>query len=257
MRLNHFLRPRPHLILLLTALLLSLLLPTPAPTQEPNWNLYAGLLKRHLTHTTHQGIQLSWLNYPALNMDRDFPRVVNMMADFPAAKLKGHKEKLAFHINAYNVLAIKMVLDHWPTKSIKKVGGLFTPVWKKRVGRLSGKIVTLHEVEHEILRPMGEPRIHMAIVCASLSCPDLRSEPYSAAKLEQQLEDQTRHFLHNRSKGLRLKGQQVRLSKIFDWFEKDFGNLNAFLRHYRPDLPQGFRIRGHLPYHWALNGPAK
>ncbi len=242
-------------LLTILTLLLPLIPIKAAQAQEPNWRLYGNLLKKHLTRHTEKGIELNWLDYPALNMDRDFPRVVNMLADFPKERLSGQTEKMAYYINAYNIFAIKMVLDHWPTKSIRKVGGFFTPVWKKRVGRLSGQIVTLHQLEHDILRPMGDPRIHMAIVCASLSCPDLRLEPYTATRLEAQLEDQTRRFLHNSTKGLKLKGKRVRLSKIFDWFEKDFGNLKVFLKRYRPDLPEGYRMRNPLPYHWELNGP--
>src|SRR5690606_6900214 len=123
-------------------------------------------------------------------------------------------------------------------------GSLLFPVWRKDVGQLHGKTVTLQQVEDDLIRSLNEPRIHMAIVCASVSCPDLRPEPYTAAQLEQQLEEQTRTFLHNDAKGVRINGNDVEVSKIFDWFEKDFadaGGVKAFIERYRP-LPAQSKI---------------
>jgi hypothetical protein len=148
-----------------------------------------------------------------------------------------------------------MVIDHLPLTSIRDAGSLFSPVWKKPVGMLGGRMVTLDEIEHEILRPLGEPRIHFAIVCASLSCPDLRREAFTVPQLEAQLEDQTRRFLTNASKGLRVEGTQAQVSQIFDWFEEDFdsaGGVEAFVRRYR-ELPPQIRLRAAIPYDWNLN----
>ncbi len=103
---------------------------------------------------------------------------------------------------------------------------------------------------------MGEPRIHLAIVCASVSCPDLRNEPYTAVKLESQLDDQVQQFLNNQGKGLKIENKVIRLSKIFDWFEEDFdgnGGIAGFIKKYRPDLPE-LRIKANIPYDWSVNG---
>ncbi len=157
---------------------------------------------------------------------------------------------------SYNILALKKVVDHWPADSIKDSGSLFTPVWDKPVGSLGGKTVTLGDVEHKILRPMSEPRIHLAIVCASVSCPDLRNEPYTAAKLNDQLDDQAKQFLTNKGKGLNIEKKTIRISKIFDWFEEDFdisGGVRAFITRYREDLP-ALSIKANIPYDWAVNG---
>ena len=116
-------------------------------------------------------------------------------------------------------------------------------------------MVTLDEIEHQILRPMGEPRIHFAIVCASLSCPDLRREAFTAERLDAQLQEQTQAFLDNVSKGLQLAGTRVEVSQIFDWFEEDFdsaGGVEAFVRRYR-ELPDQIRLRADIPYNWNLN----
>ena len=196
-------------------------------------------------------------DYRALRRDPLFPRVTAALTRFDPARLEGRRERLAFYINAYNILAMKTVVDHWPLDSIKDAGGLFGSVWKQDAGVIGGRTVSLDQIEHRILRPLGEPRIHMAIVCASVSCPDLRPEPYRAARLDDQLDQQTRAFLANPGKGLRLKGSVARVSRIFDWFEEDFrrayGGVRPFLRRYRPDVAQTVNIEADLPYDWSLN----
>ncbi len=191
-----------------------------------------------------------------MRQDPAFPQVVGQLAAFPVKSLKTREEKLAFYINAYNILAIKTVLDHWPVESIKDAGNLVRPVWKRVAGELGGKPVRLDNIEAG-LRKLGEPRIHMAIVCASKSCPDLRHEPYVAARLDGQLADAAATFLNNTGKGLRLENGTIRVSKIFDWFGSDFqaaGGVAAFLARYHPALPADAKIEADLPYDWSLNG---
>ncbi|MBF0311508.1 MAG: DUF547 domain-containing protein [Magnetococcales bacterium] len=234
--------------------LCGLLLSTAALAAEPDWSDYAGLLQRHLKPKMIKGITLNALDYRAMAHDPALPGTMEALSHFSLANLTTREEKLAFFINAYNLLAIKIVLDHRPLESIKDAGYLLTPVWKMEAGSVGGQMVTLHHIEHEVLRPMGEPRIHMAIVCASLSCPNLSPEPYTAARLDDQLSRQTREFLNDPVKGLRINGHQVRLSRIFSWFEEDFAPLPDFLRRYRPDLPQNASFKADLPYDWSLNG---
>ncbi|MGR9037784.1 MAG: DUF547 domain-containing protein, partial [Gammaproteobacteria bacterium] len=158
----------------------------------------------------------------------------------------------------YNILALKTVIDHWPVDSIKDAGSLLSPVWGKPAGSIDGKTVSLDDIENNILRPMGEPRIHFAIVCASVSCPDLRSTPYTASTLNAQLDEQVHEFLANADKGLRIGKTSIRVSKIFDWFEKDFktvGGVEAFIRRYRSDLPQ-LPFKADIDYDWDVNGIA-
>ena len=231
-----------------------LISPSLLKAEEPAWAEYATLLEQHISHHTKDGISLAWVDYPAIQKDPAYQRALEALQKFPIERLTSKQEKLAFYINAYNILAIKIVLDHWPVKSIKDIGSWLSPVWKMGAGQIGGKTVTLHEIEHNILRTMGEPRIHMAIVCASLSCPDLRKEPFRAAHLEKQLDDQAQRFFNNQSKGIADSGQSVHTSKILDWFAEDFGNRMAFIRQYRPDLPADAVIGGFLSYNWSLNG---
>jgi len=224
--------------------------------QEPDWSDYAQLLKRHVSQGMRYDTRLAQVDYRAIRTDPLWPRVVDLIQGYPLERLASREERLSFYINAYNILAIKMVVDHWPLESIKDAGGLFTPVWKVAVGRLEGREVTLDEIEHRILRPMGEPRIHLAIVCASMSCPDLRAEPFTSVRLDGQLDEQSRRFLNNPAKGLRVEDGVIRVSKIFDWFEDDFskvGGVDSFLRRYRADLPPELPWRADIPYDWRLN----
>lgn len=238
-----------------SALLLALIW-APAHAAEPDWSAYAQLLERHVSSGEIDGVKLNRVNYSAWREDPLWPKVVAQLESVPADQLQSRDEKLAFYINAYNILAIKMVLDHWPVDSIKDAGSLLWPVWRKDVGTLHGKSVTLQYVEDSLIRTLNEPRIHMAIVCASVSCPDLRPEPYRVATLNAQLDEQTREFLNNSAKGVQIDGTTVRASKIFDWFEKDFaptGGVEAFIREHL-ELPKKIKIQPEISYNWNLNG---
>ncbi|HEY5718364.1 MAG TPA: DUF547 domain-containing protein [Motiliproteus sp.] len=221
---------------------------------EPEWQLYDTLLAEHVTARVEQGVSLSWVNYTALRRDPDMMLLVDQISRYPVSELQGDERK-AFYINSYNILALKTVADNWPIDSIRDLGNWFSPVWDRKAGDLGGEPVTLGQIEHEILRPLGDPRIHMAIVCASLSCPDLRTEAYRAARLNQQLDDQTRRFLTNPGKGVQLGGNKAKVSRIFDWFAKDFeseGGVATWIAHYlEQPLPQRF---GYLDYRWQVNG---
>ncbi len=160
-------------------------------------------------------------------------------------------ERLALWINAYNAYTVKAILRRWPgVKSIME-----TPlVWKEVAWDVGGRKWSLDQIENEILRKeFREPRIHFAIVCASKSCPDLAPEAYVAARLDAQLDRQTRAFLADRTKGLALEGGRVRVSKVFEWFAGDFGDVVEFVRRHVPEVPKGARVE-YFEYDWKLNG---
>lgn len=238
-------------------LIYSLLaLPASAFGIEPDWSGYDLLLDKYVSEEVRSGIPVNWVDYSGIGHDPAFKKIVQSIETFPVEQLEGHAEILSFYINAYNILAIKMVLDHWPVSSIKDAGTWFKPVWDKPAGIIGGRQVTLGMIEHDILRPMGEPRIHKAIVCASLSCPDLRKEAYRAGILEEQLEDQTQRFLENTAKGLRVEKGKVIVSRIFDWFKEDFSvarGVEVFIRNYI-DIPRDILLEAVIPYNWDLNG---
>jgi len=198
-------------------------------------------------------------------------------------------QKLAFWINAYNAFTIKAIIDHYPIKrSFSLVGIFYAPsdsilqikgVWTKLQFRAVGKMVTLDEIEHQILRKkFNEPRIHMAINCASISCPDLRNEAYTPGRLEEQLINASINFVNNPDKGVYVNEQRkkVKFSKIFKWFGDDFINNygsnklfnnyslkeNAVL-NFTSDYLESEEIKeylmsnklkiGYLSYDWHLN----
>lgn len=163
-------------------------------------------------------------------------------------------EKMAFWINTYNFLTIDLIVRKNEHETIKNLGGLFSSPWTEHNWVLGGgKDYTLDDIEHKILRPMGDARIHFAINCASISCPDLRMEAYRAAKLDQQLDEQVALTLASKSKGLRIERDTLYVSRIFDWFRKDFegGDIKAWLGRYR-EINNGISIN-YMDYDWSLN----
>jgi len=236
-------------------LLLSSVLLTPVSAQAQNWQMLDEVLAQYVAPAQRQGVMLNAVDYKGLSQDPRYPQIISQIENYPIQSLTSREEQLAFYINAYNVYAIKVVIENYPVESIRDVGSLFSSVWTRTAGHIDGKALSLDDIEHETLRKLGEPRMHFAIVCASLSCPNLRNEAYTADKLDQQLEDQTKLFLNNETKGLLLDGQRARASQIFDWFEEDFdanGGVEAFIRRYR-ELPARVNLRANLPYNWDLN----
>ncbi|MCZ6800007.1 MAG: DUF547 domain-containing protein [Nitrospirae bacterium] len=221
------------------------------------------LLRNYVAPKTIDGVRLNAVNYKKLGKDPMYAKVIKELEKTSLSSLKTREDKLTFWINVYNIMAAKMVLDNYPLESITDAGSFFTNVWKKPVGTVAGKVRTLDEIEHEILRKMGEPRIHVAIVCASVSCPDLRPEAYTAEQLDAQLDDQVTMFLANEGKGLKVdeRKNKIYLSSIFDWFEEDFeakGGVVSFLTPYAPQSLQGTLSSNklkidYLDYNWNLN----
>lgn len=218
-----------------------------------DWRAYDQLLREHVHSGQRFGINANLVDYAAIAKDSRFAPIAEQLASYNPAPLN-KIEKLAFYINAYNYFALKLVVDQQPQNSIRDIGNFFSPVWKKPAGKINGESVSLDFIEHQVLRKMGEPGIHFAIVCASLSCPDLRAEAYNPEDLMQQLNDQIQLFLNN-SKGLKADKNTLYISKIFDWFSADFkpyGGVLPFLRLYKPELSR-FDSFSTLDYDWRLN----
>jgi hypothetical protein len=177
------------------------------------------------------------------------------------------EERLAFWINAYNAYTVRLVLDHYPLRSIRSIGLLPGAAFRKDfipMEALRGRKLSLDDVEHQILRrELDEPRIHFAIVCASRSCPALRDEAYRARDLDVQLEDAARRFVRDPSRnGFDAATRTFHASSIFKWFRGDFerlaGSLASFLARYADETAAaalragGIRIE-FLDYDWSLN----
>jgi hypothetical protein len=170
-------------------------------------------------------------------------------------------EQLAYWINAYNAFTVKLIVDNYPVKSIRDLGPalkipLINDVWHYKFFEIGGVRTCLDDIEHGILRKeFDEPRIHFAINCASVSCPPLLNEAFTAETLEAQLVKVATGFI-NDPKRNRLAPDQVQISSIFDWFEGDFtktGSLVQFLNRYsKVKIKPSARI-SYLEYNWKLN----
>ncbi len=176
--------------------------------------------------------------------------------------------QFAYWINAYNAVTVKGILREYPTTSIRnhtaKVVGY--NIWHDLLLPVGGENFSLDQIEHKVLRPMGDPRIHFAIVCASIGCPPLLNEAYTGEKLDAQLDHSARQFFADPNKFAATSNGVLQLSQILQWFAKDFGaNQNAQLRTIAPYLPtpaaQSLATSGrarvtYLEYDWGLNDQA-
>jgi hypothetical protein len=207
------------------------------------------------------------VNYDAFARAPELPRYLDALF---AARVEdlSRDEQLAFWINAYNAYTIHLVNAHRERRSIKNINKMLGVVpapgpWKVPIVRAGGRTLTLDAVEHEIIRKrFREPRIHFALVCAAKSCPPLRPEAYTGARLDEQLEDQARIFIGATPSANRVdvKAATVHLSPLFNWYRTDFGpSLGKFLARYVPDpatralLASGRFKTVETPYDWSLN----
>jgi hypothetical protein len=179
-------------------------------------------------------------------------------------------QQLAFLINAYNAYTIDFVLTKYPDlESIRDLGSFFRSPWKQRRCPLLGDEFSLDDIEHGMIREPGvfdDPRIHMAVNCASAGCPALRNEAYVADRLDAQLEDAVRRFLSDPSRN-KADRKQLRVSRIFKWYAEDFersaGSVAKWLARYDQQLSDDPVVRAavrsaslpvrYLDYDWSLN----
>ncbi len=234
------------------------------------------LLKKHV-RWINQGVA-SQVDYAGFQKDAaQFNQYLTDLAGVSQSDFNGWSRdaQLAFLINAYNAFTIQLVLTRYPdVKSIKDLGSVFQSPWKKRFFTLLGKERHLDEIEHDMIRKPGvydEPRIHVAVVCASIGCPALRDEAFAAIQLDRQLEDSLRRFLSDKSRNrYDSNSGALEVSKIFDWYEEDFSKgyggftsprtvfgKYADLLANRPEDRQRIRS-GEVPikflnYDWTLN----
>jgi hypothetical protein len=173
-------------------------------------------------------------------------------------------QRIAFWINAYNAFTVRLILDHYPIASIRRIGWLPGAAFRKQFSPmegLKGRTISLDDIENGTLRSaFREPRIHFALVCASQSCPRLRHEAYRGADLDRQLDDQARTFLNDPHKNRVDQARKtLHLSSIFTWFRGDFeqaaGSLPAYVARYLDAFQPSFTEYSieFLDYDWSLN----
>jgi len=207
----------------------------------------------------HRHVKDGVVDYPAIAGDTDFRSYLASLA--APASLGSRAEKLAYYMNAYNALAIQGILEGLsPGTFLGRVRFFRLKDW-----RLNGEEINLYELERDVLIPLGEPRIHFSIVCASKSCPRLRAEAYAAGRLEAQMEENARDFINDPARNRFEHERKVaHLSEIFKWYEEDFsrvsGSVQKYLAKYVGDpevarsLSAGRYAVEWIDYDWSLNG---
>lgn len=203
-----------------------------AQTFDHSHQAFTDLLKKHVVLV--DGGKASQVRYANFAKDRaQLKAYLDGLSKVSDAEFKGWSkaQQMAFLINAYNGYTLELILQSYPVKSIKDIGGVFDNRWKRKFFKLLGKDSYLDQIEHEILRKPGsynEVRVHYAVNCASIGCPMLREEAYVADKLDKQLEEQAVRFLSDRSRN-RFANGKLEVSNIFNWFKEDWAaNFTGF-----------------------------
>lgn len=246
---------------------------------DHSYRAYGELLQRH--------VRGAGVDYAALKADR--AALDRVVAAFDSEATRGEPEwprdqRMAFWINAYNAFTLRAIVDHYPIRSswftlqprnsIRQIEG----VWTELTWKAGGRAVTLDDIEHGILRPkFGDARIHFAVNCASISCPPLAPEPYVAPVLDRQLDAAARAYLAG-AEGVRVDGDTLRVTSLFDWYGEDFiGQYAPLVAGERPAKERAIlgtivafgsepakslaatgrpRIR-FIDYNWGLNDAAR
>ncbi|QJX48193.1 DUF547 domain-containing protein [Hymenobacter taeanensis] len=203
------------------------------------------------------------VNYKALKAKpQQLNQYLQLLSKNPPAPSWSKQEQMAYWINAYNAYTIRLILNHYPLESIKDIGSkikipLVTTPWAMKFFTIGGQKMSLDEIEHGILRKKyNDPRIHFALVCASISCPRLRTEAYTAAQLDRQLDDQGRDFLNNPGKN-KVGKSEAQLSKYFDWYKSDWTengqSVASWVNKYSTIKMSSDAKVSYLDYNWQLN----
>lgn len=207
------------------------------------WN---ELLQKHVSN-------LGNVNYKGFKADHiKFNAYLKMLSNNSPKESWGKNETLAFWMNVYNAYTVKLILNNYPTQSIKDIHG----PWNERFIKIGEKWYTLNDVEQRIIRKMDEPRIHFALVCAAVSCPRLYNKAFTAKDLETDLELLTKGFLSDTTKNEFTK-DTLKISKIFKWYGSDFKNdgkdLIDFFNQYADIEISSKAKKSYKDYNWSLN----
>ena len=234
------------------ALLLGLLLLPLSANAELDLKTWTDLLGEAVADGAVDYSQ--WQNNPR------FDSLVEQVATADTGAMDA-EQKLVFYINAYNILAARGILDGSSPDGLLARHRYF----KRDKYLIAGARITLYALEHELIRPLQEPRIHFAIVCASVSCPILQSEAYTLENLDRQLQTAATQFINDPQRNLfDVASGRAELSSIFKWFEEEFveaaGSLQAYLAPLVENQAvaalledEAFKIR-YQKYNWSLNG---
>ena len=237
-------------------MLLSSVFVLAAAPNEVDHSTFDKLLKKHVN-------EKGQVNYKGFKKDeKEFNGYLEMLSKNPPAASWSKNEQMAYWINAYNAYTIRLILDHYPVKSIKDIGSsiqipFVTTPWAAKFFSIGGEKMSLDNIEHGTLRKKyDDPRIHFALVCASMSCARLRNEAFTAARLDAQLDDQGRDFVNNPAKN-NISPGKAQLSKYFDWYKGDWTKNGQSVakwvnRYSKTKIDEQTPVT-FLDYNWKLN----
>ena len=222
----------------------------------PMHAVWDGLLKKYVND---QGL----VNYKALQSDS---LALNAYLQDLSANLPGSKwtqnDRLAYWINAYNAFTVQRIIRSYPVKSIKDLGGdkifVNTP-WDQHFIKLGDTRYSLNDIEQRIIRKkFNDNRIHVALVCAAMSCPRLRNEAFTGPRLNEQLDDQARGFVNNPAKNKLTPADKPQVSSIFNFYPQDFTkngstSVQDFINRYAAQKIKVDAALSYVPYDWSLN----
>lgn len=219
----------------------------PEPPQEvakPNHQLFSNLLGKYVSRGD--------VNYSGFATD--IKALEEYLNELESAKIDdtwSREDRLVYWINAYNAYTIKLILDNYPLKSITDLEG--GKPWDKKWIPLQGKTLSLNNIENDIIRPrFKEPRIHFAVNCAAKSCPPIANVAYTPATLEALLQVKTEAFINDKNHN-QITASSASVSKIFEWYAEDFGDLRTFLNKYSATTFDGKVAIQFNEYDWSLN----
>ena len=240
---------------LLVCMTFLLLYPASAIAAAVDHSMYGDLLARYV----HDGV----VDYRGLKQEESRLDEYLKLLENTDLSCLNRNDTYAFYVNAYNAWTLKVILSAYPgIQSIRELGVFSTGPWKKKIVRVDGRVMSLDDVEHGILRKeYPDPRVHFVVNCASKSCPPLISEPYRGNVLDQQLDTATRDFLNDSTYNY-LKGNTLYVSRLFKWYGEDFpgGVVPFFLTYAMGGLKKQLEQRRdrvrvkYLDYDWSLNG---
>jgi Protein of unknown function, DUF547 len=235
----------------------------PRSTLRVDHSAWAAFLQKYLVVTPADAPNLVRYRSVSAADKQALTGYLAALAAVPVATLNRAEQK-AYWINLYNALTVKTILDHYPVTSIRdiKSGWFRSGPWDLKLIQVDGVELSLNDIEHRILRPIWrDNRIHFAVNCASLGCPSLQPEPFTAGNNERLLDQGASDYIHS-PRGVRFEGNTLTLSSIFDWYQVDFGGSQAALLSYleTPAAPElAARLKAfagsiEYGYDWQLNG---
>lgn len=230
--------------------------PKPTPKEEPaekptvtatefSHATWDGILRKNVSNTGK-------VNYAGIKGDKaQLDKYLKSLADNPIQSSWSNKKKQAYWINAYNAYTVKLIVDNYPTSSITQLKG--GKPWDAKIAEVGGKKYTLNNIENDILRPTyNDARVHFAVNCAAKSCPPLLNRAWTEDNLNSNYDKQAKSFINN-SKYNTISENSVKISKIFEWYADDFGNIITYLNKYSNIKINSDAKVEYMEYDWKLN----